>query len=76
MIKSAILSSSATRARRYRQRRRDGVVAVVPITVNEIEIEALVRAGRLAPSDAADRDRIAYAVKMLLVRFAMTGYAS
>ena len=62
--------------RRYRQRRRDRVVAVVPITVNETEIEALVRAGRLAPSDAADRDRIAHAVKMLLVSFATRGYAS
>ena len=70
------LSSSAARVRRYRQRRRDGVVAVVPVTVNEVEIDALVRDGKLAASDVTDRDKIAEAVKCVLLGYALriTGY--
>ncbi len=40
---------SAERMRRYRERKRQGVVCVAPVPVYENDIDALVAHGRLKP---------------------------
>jgi hypothetical protein len=62
--KGGILSSSATRAQRYRQRRRDGDV-VVQVEVSAPAIAGLANYG-LIDADNVTRDKISFALEVLL----------
>ncbi len=60
------LSSSAERTRRYRERKRQGVICVAPVPVYELDIDALVAQGRLKPEDKGDTGKISEAVEYLI----------
>jgi hypothetical protein len=60
-------SSAATRARRYRKRRADGVLAVLSIEITQERIDVLERLGLLAP-EATEWDDVAEAATVLLDR--------
>ena len=64
MGKELIPSSSASRARRYRQRRRDGEI-VVQVEVSVREIAGLANYG-LLDADNVTRDGVALALEVLL----------
>ena len=52
--------------RRYRERRRRGVVCVAPVPIYENDIDALVEHSRLRPEDKADTGKIVEAVEYLV----------
>ena len=60
------LKSGAERTRRYRERKKRGVVCVAPVPVYELDIDALVAQGRLKPEDKNDAGKVAEAVEYLL----------
>ncbi len=60
------LSSSAERTRRYRERKKRGVICVAPVPVYELDIDALVAQGRLKPEDKSDAGKVAEAVEYLI----------
>ena len=60
------LKSGAERMRRYRERRRRGVVCVAPVPIYENDIDALVACGRLKPEDRTDTGKIVEAVEYLV----------
>jgi hypothetical protein len=65
------ISPAAARMRLTRERRKDGM-RVVPIEVQDAEIDGLVACGFLAAADRANRDSIARALGMLLDRLPPT----
>ncbi len=56
----------AERMRRYRERKRQGVICVAPVPVYENDIDALVAHGRLKPEDKNDAGKVAEAVEYLV----------
>ncbi len=60
------LSSSAERTRRYRERKKRGVICVAPVPVYELDTDALVAQGRLKPEDKNDAEKVAEAVEYLI----------
>ncbi len=60
------LKSGAERMRRYRERRRRGVVCVAPVPIYESDIDALVTCGRLKPEEKNDTGKVAEAVEYLV----------
>ncbi len=60
------LKKGAERTRRYRQRKRRGVVCVAPVPVYELDIDALVAQGRLKPEEKNDTGKVAEAVEYLV----------
>ena len=60
-------SSAALRARRYRQRRADGVLAVLNVDITQEDIDLLERL-ELLGTDEAEWDDVANAVRKLLNR--------
>lgn len=60
------LKSGAERMRRYRERRRRGVVCVAPVPIYENDIDALVACGRLKPEAKADTGKVVEAVEYLI----------
>jgi hypothetical protein len=60
--------SAAERMRLSRERRREGLVGVVPLEVFEHEVAALIGRGLLAAADKTDRPAIANAIGRLLER--------
>jgi hypothetical protein len=52
--------------RRYRERKRQGVICVAPVPVYENDIDALVAHGRLKPEDKNDAGKVAEAVEYLV----------
>ena len=64
MTQETAFSSSASRSRRYRQRRREGVF-VVPVEVGAPALNGLVRYG-LIDADNVTRDEISFALEILL----------
>ncbi len=60
------LSSSAERTRRYRERKKRGVICVAPVPVYELDLDALVAQGRLKPENKSDTGKIAEAVEYLI----------
>ncbi len=66
-------SPCAARARRYRRRRRAGIV-LVPVAVNSEALSALLEYGLLASTaDAGNRAKVSEAIELLL--FALTNRA-
>ncbi len=60
------LSSSAERTRRYRERKRRGVVCVASVPIYEEDIEALVARRRLKLEDKGKPGKVAAAVEYLI----------
>jgi hypothetical protein len=60
------LKGGAERMRRYRERKRQGVVCVAPVPIYELDINTLVAQGRLKPEDKSDPGKVAAAVEYLV----------
>jgi hypothetical protein len=58
--------SGAERMRRYRERKRRGVICVASVPIYEEDIEALVAHGHLKPEDKGKPGKVAEAVKYLV----------
>ena len=58
--------SGAERMRRYRQRKRQGVVCVAPVPIYRLDIALLVAHQRLKMEDRADPRKVAEAVEHLI----------
>ena len=66
---SAEVSNGAERQRRYRERKRRGVVCVAQVPVYVLDVEMLVTRSRLKPEDQNDVGKIAEAVEVLVDDF-------
>ena len=64
---SAALTGAAIRARRYRKRRADGVLAVLNVEVTQDDIDLLERLGLLG-TDQTEWDDVVKAIRTLLDR--------
>ena len=65
MASQTIVSSSAARQRRYRQRLADGF-RIIKVPVHDEYIDALVDHHFLAEDDADDRQKVAEAIDLFL----------
>ncbi len=63
------LNPSAERMRRYRKRKRQGVVCVVQVPIYQLDAEALVTRNRLKPEHESHPAKIAEAVEALVDDF-------
>lgn len=63
------VSPSAERMRRYRERRRQGVICITCVPVYALDVEMLVKGKRLAPEDESNTAKIAAAVEALVDDF-------
>ncbi len=63
------VSNGATRQRRYRERKRQGVVCVARVPVYALDVEMLVKGKRLAPRDENNAAKIAEAIEDLVDDF-------
>ncbi len=66
---SVEVSNGAERQRRYRERKRQGVVCVVQVPVYALDVETLVARNRLEPDDQNDTAKIAEAIEALVDDF-------
>ena len=65
MTEQLTATSSAARSRRYRQRQRDGWL-VLPVSVHQAYVDALVDHCFLDEADADDRGKVAEAIDLFL----------
>ena len=63
------VSNNAERQRRYRERKRQGVVCVAPVPIYVLDVEKLVEANRLNPDDQNDPAKIGAAIEALVDDF-------
>ncbi len=63
------VSNGAERMRRYRERKRQGVVCIAQVPVYALDVEMLVAHGRLAPEDESNAAKIAEAIEDLVDDF-------
>ncbi len=61
--------NGAERQRRYRERKRQGVVCVARVPIYALDVETLVTHGRLAPKDENNAAKIAEATEDLVDDF-------
>ncbi len=62
-------STAAERMRRYRERKRNGMLFMAHVPVYPLDAEAFVKCGRLKPEDEGNREKIAEAVEALVDDF-------
>ncbi len=62
-------STAAERMRRYRDRKRQGVLCMARVPIYALDAEALVKRGRLKPEDEDNRLAIVEAVEALVDDF-------
>ncbi len=62
-------SPAAERQRRYRDRKRQGVLCMARVPIYALDAEALVKYGRLKPEDEDNREKIVEAVEALVDDF-------
>ena len=63
------VSSAAERMRRYRERKRQGVVCVASVPIYALDVEALVTHSRLKPEEQNDTAKISAAIEALVDDF-------
>ncbi len=61
--------TAAERQRRYRDRKRQGVLCMARVPIYALDAEAFVKRGRLKPEDEGNREKIAEAVEALVDDF-------
>ncbi len=61
--------TAAERMRRYRERKRNGMLFMVHVPVYPLDAEAFVKRSRLRPEDEGNREKIAEAVEALVDDF-------
>ena len=62
-------NTAAERMRRYRERKRNGMLFMAQVPIYALDAEALVARGRLKPDDEGNREKIAEAVEALVDDF-------
>ena len=62
-------STAAERQRRYRERKRQGVLCMARVPIYALDAEAFVKRGRLKPEDEGNRAAIVEAVEALVDDF-------
>ncbi len=62
-------TGAAQRMRRYRQRRRDGVICVTRVPIYQLDVEKLVASNRLKAEDSRNGAKIAEAIEALVDDF-------
>ncbi len=62
-------NTAAGRMRRYRERKRNGMLFMVQAPIYPLDAEAFVKCGRLKPEDEGNREKIAEAVEALVDDF-------
>ncbi len=62
-------STAAERQRRYRDRKRQGVICMARVPIYALDAEAFVKRGRLKPEDEGNREKIGEAVEALVDDF-------
>ncbi len=62
-------STAAERQRRYRDRKRQGVLCMARVPIYALDAEAFVERGRLKSEDEGNREKIAEAVEALVDQF-------
>ena len=65
----AEVSNGAERQRRYRERKRQGVVCVAQVPVYVLDVEMLVARNRLEPDNQNDAAKISAAIEALVDDF-------
>ena len=70
MTETIELSSSAARARRYRERKRRGA-RVIPVEIYDDDVNLLIKGGFMDREGIIDRDEIALGIKVLLKSLTM-----
>ncbi len=63
------VSNNAERQRRYRERKRQGVVCVTQVPVYVLDVEMLVACDRLKPDEQNDTAKISAAIESLVDDF-------
>ena len=63
------MSNGAERQRRYRERKRQGVVCIIQVPIYCRDVETLVTRNRLKPDDRNDATKISTAVEALVDDF-------
>ena len=66
---AAEVSNGTQRMRRYRERRRQGVICIARIPIYALDVETLMARNRLKPGDESNRAKIAMAVEALVDDF-------
>ena len=62
-------SNGAERQRRYRDRKRQGVVCIATVPIYMLDVETLVARNRLEPEDQKDAAKISGAIEALVDDF-------
>ncbi len=62
-------STAAKRMRRYRERKRNGMLFMAQVPIYALDAEAFVKRGRLKPEDEDNRTAIVEAVEALVDDF-------
>ncbi len=62
-------NTAAERMRRYRERKRNGMLFMAQVPIYALDAEAFVKCGRLKPEDEGNREKIAEAVEALVDQF-------
>ncbi len=62
-------NTAAERMRRYRERKRNGMLFMAQVPIYALDAEALVKYGRLKPEDEGNRAAIVEAVEALVDQF-------
>ena len=65
----AEVSNGAERQRRYRERKRQGVVCIARVPIYVLDVEALVARTRLEPDDQKDAAKVSAAIEALVDDF-------
>ncbi len=63
------VSNGAERMRRYRERKRQGVVCVARVPIYVLDVDMLVARNRLEPDDQNDTAKISAAIEALVDDF-------
>ena len=69
MMHSVEASNGAARQRRYRERKRQGVVCIAMVPVDVLDVEALVTRNRLEVDDQNDAAKISAAIEAMVDDF-------
>ena len=69
MMQTVEVSNGAERQRRYRARKRQGVVCIARVPVYVLDVEALVQNNRLKPDEQNNTAKISAAIEDLVDDF-------
>ncbi len=69
VMQTVELSNGAERMRRYRERKRQGVVCIARVPVYVLDVEALVQNNRLKPDEQNSSAKISAAIEALVDDF-------